>query len=134
MVDVDRGVELAAGRQVERDPLGALGRRLYQTELVVCTPHADSRSPGSTVAPTVVPLIEAGRLRIGCALARSSFAGAGTAGAAGVPGVACASEGGDNAMVSAEAPAAHTIAGAAARPSARAIALMSLRSRSGIGC
>src|ERR1700723_1125983 len=43
-------------------------------------PQADSRSPGSIVAPPVVPVIAAGRLWMTWALARSSLAGAGTAG------------------------------------------------------
>ena len=98
MVDVDRAVELAACRQVERDPLGACARRLYQTELTVDTPHGDSLSPGSSVAPTTVPLIVAGRLWMACALARSSFAGAGTAGAL----VAASADPGRDAMVAAE--------------------------------
>src|SRR5580700_6326688 len=57
-------------------------RSEYQTELVVGTPHADSRSPASVVAPTVVPLIDAGRLWIACAPASASLAGGGVGGGA----------------------------------------------------
>jgi hypothetical protein len=62
---------------------------LYQTEFTVgCPEQAEVTSFGSSVAPTTVPLRLVGKLRIGSALGRSSFAGVGGTLCAGAPDAA----------------------------------------------
>jgi hypothetical protein len=110
-------------------------RRLYQTELTVEPPHEDSDSPGSSVAPTTVPLIVAGRLRIGYTLARSSFAGAGVVGTgAGVAASAPEDRAGPESAAEAAAAGADTITATSAQSaSGRAITPTGLQARR-IGC
>ena len=50
--------------------------RVYHTELTVPGAQFDGASPGTVVAPTVVPSTLAGSAPSACALATSSFAGA----------------------------------------------------------
>ena len=65
VVDVDRGVELAAGREVERDPLRArAGAGCTRRSWSLARRTRIRLSPVRCVAPTVVPLIDAGKLWI----------------------------------------------------------------------
>ena len=77
MIDVDGGVERAPAVRSSAIRCALVSRMLYHTELVVDTPQADCCSPGSVVAPTVVPLMVAGSVPTGCAPASASLAGAG---------------------------------------------------------
>src|SRR5580658_10687521 len=61
-----------------------LRRTLYQTEFLVAVRQPDSTSPGSVVAPTVVPFREAGSVWICSAADSASLAGGGGPFGAGV--------------------------------------------------